>query len=132
MCATRRSYRDEEDGVLVPLEAEAEVAARAEADAAWRAKHGDSDGGAAAATIAAMEVEGEEEEFYVGGDDALGALEGHVGDEDEEEEDVHVHVPSQDDIKALLLERRKQLLMAQYASTEMQEDEQNTRDLTHA
>mmetsp|Transcript_26690 Transcript_26690/g.70161 ORF Transcript_26690/g.70161 Transcript_26690/m.70161 type:complete len:288 (+) Transcript_26690:135-998(+) len=121
-------YRDEEDGVLVPREAAAEAAARRDAEAAWRAKHGHGGG-------AAMEVEGDvdgdEVEYYQGGtepaDDLDGPLDGGLaGGLDG---DVHVDVPSQDDIAALLLARRKQLLLAEYASEEMQAEQQATMEL---
>jgi hypothetical protein len=81
-----------------------------------------------------MDVDEDTEAYYrdteTGPD---GAGEGGEGggdymDEDEDE-DVHVEVPSQDDIKQMLLARRKQVLLEQYASAELREEEQHTKEL---
>ena len=39
----------------------------------------------------------------------------------------HIDVPTQEDIESLLLKRRKQLLLEQYASAEMRENTDNAK-----
>ncbi|KAF5269677.1 hypothetical protein FQA39_LY08600 [Lamprigera yunnana] len=95
-------YRDDDDGVLIPLEQLAEKTAKQEAVTQWKAKKEDGN----------IETENEEENIY------------NVqvsSDEEEQNEDslwqkfaVHVPVPSQQDVEQALLRRRKRELLERY------------------
>jgi pre-mRNA-splicing factor ISY1 len=109
-------YRDEEDGILLPLEAEAEQYAIAEAMAEWQAKQegevveafaDEDDDDLYAEAAAADAAEQNEQEM-------------ELDDGDGEELAVHEEVPTQNDIAKLLLERKRELLLQQYASSELQ------------
>jgi len=123
-------YRDEEDGILLPLEAEAEEYAVAEAVAEWQAKQqnmqGGVGGGAGTEAGAGAAAEDEEEaDLYAEGaafdkqekDDETMDLD---ADEDQADLAVHEDLPSQEDMAKLLLERKRELLLKQYASTDLQ------------
>merc|ERR1719494_483267 len=104
-------YRDEDDGVLVPLEEEAEKKARFDAVIEWEKKK------------EAGQIEDDEEE-----DISLYAAQAAKDDEEEgevsEEMEVigdapfvaHVPVPSQKDVENMLMRRKKQELLERYAS----------------
>jgi len=119
-------YRDEEDAILVPLEAEAEQQAIAQAMEEWEAKKAKGQ----AAKDDAME-DGEEDALYAAG------IAADTAERDAEEVDIaemdaesaHVEVPTMEDMEQALLARKKELLMAQYASTEMMEDTATTKEL---
>lgn len=119
-------YRDEEDGVLVPLEEQAEVYARQKAHEDWLAAGG-------------VEEKDEENEFYKTAtlDHEDTPAMGNVVDmETDEAEDgqtpAHVNVPTQDVIAELLLQKKKQMLMEKYASEELQKDTATSNDLVGA
>jgi len=119
-------YRDEEDAILVPLEAEAEQQAIAQAMEEWEAKKAKGQ----AAKDDAME-DGEEDALYAAG------IAADTAERDAEEVDIaemdaesaHVEVPTMEDMEQALLARKKELLMAQYASTEMMEDTATIKEL---
>lgn len=50
---------------------------------------------------------------------------------DDGEEMLHVEVPTQKDIEQLLLQRRKQILLEQYASEDMRNEEKETKELAN-
>uniref|UniRef100_UPI00358E7B1C pre-mRNA-splicing factor ISY1 homolog n=1 Tax=Myxine glutinosa TaxID=7769 RepID=UPI00358E7B1C len=103
-------YRDEDDGVLVPLEQEEEKIAIAAAAEQWRATHG----------VEGSRGEGEEEE-----EENIYAVE---DESDEEQQDrlpegepgqefiAHVPVPSQKEVEEALIRRKKMELLQKYAS----------------
>jgi len=102
-------YRDDDDGVLIPLEREAEIKAIQDAVNAWKSKK-DS----AMETGAEEAEEKDEEDIY--------AVSPSRASEPVEEEEkplsaftAHVPVPSQKDIEAALLRRKKQELLDRYA-----------------
>eukprot|EP00039_Didymoeca_costata_P019235 m.336745 g.336745 ORF g.336745 m.336745 type:complete len:281 (+) comp17949_c0_seq1:76-918(+) len=117
-------YRDEEDGILLPLEKEAEEIAVAKAEAEWREKQG------------SKLDEDELEDQYAEGRaaDAQELAEGKMEDDREERGVIDVipeEIPSQEEIEKLLLQRHKQLLLEKYASSELQAATENTKELTH-
>lgn len=84
-------YRDDDDGVLVELEAQAEQRLRRAALERWKEEHADAGGGA--------DVEMD------AGAEGAGFL-------------AHVPLPSDADIEKAVLQRRKQELMAKYLSAD--------------
>lgn len=84
-------YRDDDDGVLVELEAQAEQRLRRAALERWKGEHADAGGGA--------DVEMD------AGAEGAGFL-------------AHVPLPSDADIEKAVLQRRKQELMAKYLSAD--------------
>lgn len=112
-------YRDEDDGVLVPLEneAEKEALARALEDYEKRKEAGEI-------------PEVEEEDIY-----AAAAEEGE-SDEDEgsgSQDEVnfvsHVPVPSQEEVEAMLVQRKKRELLEKYASETLMQQSQDAKAL---
>eukprot|EP00128_Syssomonas_multiformis_P019050 Colp12_sorted_trinity150504_noHs@30396 len=128
-------YRDDDDGVLLPLEQAAEEEARAKAIAKWNAeqllKKHDPQGYAA--------EHDEEEDIYA-----------HAREPqpDEESDDegrkrrrpaaeeagmqfvAHVPVPSQQDVEKIVLERKKRELMEKYLSEDLKQVVEETKELT--
>lgn len=104
-------YRDEDDGVLVPLEEEAERKARFDAVMEWEKKK------------EAGQIEDDEEEdisLYAAQTAKDDEEEGEVSEEMEVIGDApfvaHVPVPSQKDVENMLMRRKKQELLERYAS----------------
>ncbi|KAL1465698.1 hypothetical protein WDU94_005246 [Cyamophila willieti] len=118
-------YRDDDDGVLIPLEMREERLIIQQKVAEWKAKKLNPD------STEVVEDEPDEPDIY--------AVEGEVGSDeetdeatksstkqrDEEDEEAlstqprfiaHVSVPSQKEVEAALLERKKQQLLEKYAS----------------
>ncbi len=117
-------YRDEDDGVLLPLEKEAEARAIAEAVAEWKQKkeNGELDGADEDETdIYAVEAGDESDD-----DDAtttkreVPGLEPFV---------AHVPVPSQQDVEDMLVRRKKQELLERYASEVLISQSQEAKTL---
>ena len=44
---------------------------------------------------------------------------------------AHLNIPSTGDIERLILQRKKQVLLEQYASAELRQDEELAKELTH-
>nr|CAG4645672.1 EOG090X09UC [Lynceus sp. MCZ IZ 141354] len=110
-------YRDDDDGVLVPLETEAEKAAVAKAVAEWKA-------GKEGATIE-DDLKEDEEEEEAQGEGTEGKTVTSLWDVEEMDIDKerprfvsHVPVPTQKDIEEALLRRKKQELLNQYMSSD--------------
>ena len=105
-------FRDDDDGLLVPLEVEAEKKAIAAALLDWKEKK------AAAGNKGQEEEEGNEDDVDI-------YAEPEVSQEDEMEEAMragkearfvsHVPIPSQKDIQDALVRRKKQELLKEYA-----------------
>ncbi|KAG8233483.1 hypothetical protein J437_LFUL014365 [Ladona fulva] len=129
-------YRDDDDGILIPMEQEAERKAIAEAIAVWKAKK-------EALLQDGVEEVPEEEEENIYAVDAEG-----YSDEGSDEEAVgadgdsstisqqhrarfmaHVPVPSQKEVEAALLQRRKQELLERYASDDLVRQEGESKSL---
>ena len=104
-------YRDDDDGVLVKLETEAEATVRKEAIVEWEKKVANGE--------ITVDVE-EEKNLYLNGN--IGEAEGEEEDDEQGEGGTeqtfisHVPVPTQKDVENLLLQRKKQELMERYAS----------------
>lgn len=104
-------YRDDDDGILVPLEDKAERAAMLHAIEEWRERQKKGAGDP---------VVDDEEELY-----PAEPLEFEVNKEGEDNDDpmgmlaprftAHVPVPTQKDIEAALLRKRKQELLEKYS-----------------
>jgi len=121
-------YRDEDDGILIPLELEAERRAIAEQVSEWtRNKELEASLGGECSS----KVE-EEEDIY--------AVVPEPDSEEEEENDsemdtgqprfiAHVAVPSQKEVEEALLRRKKQELLEKYASETLREESQIAKTL---
>lgn len=110
-------YRDEEDGVIIPLETAAEARAIARATADWEERRANG-------TLPVPDPEDEDVNIY----DAPNL----DGDEDEvkvSEFISHVPVPTQKDIEQMLLTRHKQLLLAQYMTVDEQKAAEEAKEL---
>ncbi|XP_029990051.1 pre-mRNA-splicing factor ISY1 homolog [Sphaeramia orbicularis] len=114
-------YRDEDDGVLLPLEAQYEKQAVLDAVLKWRTDR-----------ESRLTTEEEEENIYTvhneepDGDD--------IGEEAEGEEGgvgfiAHVPVPSQKEVEEALVRRKKMELLQRYASETLQAQSQEARTL---
>ncbi|XP_069500052.1 pre-mRNA-splicing factor ISY1 homolog [Ambystoma mexicanum] len=109
-------YRDEDDGVLVPLEQEHEKKVIAEALEKWKAEKE-----AKLARGDKAEIEEEEEEevnIYAVHDDESenDSGEDKDGEEGQQKFIAHVPVPSQQEIEEALIRRKKMELLQKYAS----------------
>uniref|UniRef100_A0A665XAV8 Pre-mRNA-splicing factor ISY1 homolog n=1 Tax=Echeneis naucrates TaxID=173247 RepID=A0A665XAV8_ECHNA len=116
-------YRDEDDGVLLPLEAQYEKQVVMEAVQKWKTdKDSRLSGGKQ------QEEEEEEENIYVVHND-------EESQEDQEGEEggvtfiAHVPVPSQKEVEEALVRRKKMELLQRYASETLQAQSQEARTL---
>ncbi|XP_059925216.1 pre-mRNA-splicing factor ISY1 homolog [Gadus macrocephalus] len=119
-------YRDEDDGVLLPLEHEYEKQAVVEAVERWKAE--------LSSRLAGGQKEEEEEE-----EESLYAKGTEEGDElmleqQEEEEGLesfiaHVPVPSQKEVEEALVRRKKMELLQRYASETLMAQSQEAKTL---
>lgn len=120
-------YRDEDDGILLPLEAEAEALAVEQAEREWNERQGAS----------AAEPEDELDDVLYA-DGAAADVEDRQEermelDEDTPEAAKPADIPTMEDMEKLLLTRKKQMLLAQYASADLQAEVDATKSLaTHA
>ncbi|XP_046386329.1 pre-mRNA-splicing factor ISY1 homolog [Ischnura elegans] len=137
-------YRDDDDGILIPLEQEAERKAIAEAIAVWKAKKeallADRPGSGAEEVDDMM---GEEEENIYAVEPDRESEDGESGDDMMDDGDgasvcqqqhrarfmAHVPVPSQKEVEAALLQRRKQELLERYASDDLMRQEGEAKSL---
>lgn len=121
-------YRDEDDGIIVPLEQEKEAEAIAKCVSEWKERQEAISRGEIKADIE-MEDEDKDEQIYEQEEQV-------VDDEAEKEEELknehfiaHVPVPSQKDIEEALLERKKRELLQKYASDALQEEEEEAKKM---
>ncbi|XP_054640842.1 pre-mRNA-splicing factor ISY1 homolog [Dunckerocampus dactyliophorus] len=117
-------YRDEDDGVLLPLELQYEKQAVSEAVQKWRTDcHLSGD----------KHQEEEEESIYSVHNEEPDEDERQAEDLDEEEGGVaffaHVPVPSQKEVEEALVRRKKMELLQRYASESLQAQSQEARTL---
>ncbi|MCJ8744476.1 hypothetical protein PDJAM_G00119200 [Pangasius djambal] len=120
-------YRDEDDGVLVPLEQEYEKQAIAEAIEKWKAeKEARIAGGGGA-----KEVEEEEEYIYAVKDDESDdeMREQMEGEDGAQTFIAHVPVPSQKEIEEALVRRKKMELLQKYASESLMAQSEEAKAL---
>lgn len=102
-------FRDEEDGVLLAVEPEAEAAMQAKAHAEWQAERAEQDAARAA----------------MGGAAASG--EGHAGIGSEYV--AHVPLPEKSVIEGMVLDKKKRELLAKYASAALVAEEVEAKEL---
>nr|CAG4648078.1 EOG090X09UC [Moina brachiata]SVE93136.1 EOG090X09UC [Moina brachiata] len=118
-------YRDDDDGLLIPLEQEAEKEAIAKAVAEWKAKKesGTLNSGKAF-----------EENIYASRQIKDGSM---LADSDEEMETeaprfvAHVEVPSQKEVEEAILLRKKQELLEKYVSADLLKETEETSKQVH-
>lgn len=118
-------YRDEDDGVLVPLELEEEKRAVARAVEKWRMEK--------EARLASGEKNEEEEEvniYAVTADDSGEDSDGdNEGEEGQQKFIAHVPVPSQKEIEEALIRRKKMELLQKYASEALMAQSEDAKRL---
>ncbi|XDV52250.1 hypothetical protein PO909_020994, partial [Leuciscus waleckii] len=120
-------YRDEDDGVLVPLEQEYEKQVIAEAVEKWKAER---ESRLSAGGVKDTEEEEEEEHIYAvrdeeSDDEAGEPMEG----EDAQSYFAHVPVPSQKEIEEALVRRKKMELLQKYASESLMAQSEEAKTL---
>lgn len=125
-------YRDEDDGVLVPLERELEEKLLAEAEEEWKVAQANRMG------TTESELVNNEEDIYAtdsslipnDDDDTQSGVFREVVTEDGVQPYVaHVPVPSQKDVEDAVLRRKKRELLEQYASEALQMQSAEARTL---
>ncbi|KAK3921886.1 Pre-mRNA-splicing factor ISY1-like protein [Frankliniella fusca] len=122
-------YRDDDDGLLLPLEEIAEKKAREKAVSEWKAKKEQS-------------LEGESSKADEEQEENIYAVAGESDSSDEDDSDqskserahqprfiAHVPVPSQKEVEQALLERRKQELLEKYASESLVKQSKEASDM---
>lgn len=112
-------YRDDDDGVLMPLELEQEKAAVAKAVRQWKASKKGSQGDEE--NIYAVNESDEEEDA-----DMAGAEEGA---EEQTRFIAHVPVPSQKEVEEALVRRKKLELLEKYASDVLQQESEEVKEM---
>lgn len=131
-------YRDDEDGILVELEAQQEKKAIEEKLANWvhqKRKLQEEDEVEGKASKLAKMYAIEAEEFS---DDETEKLikqtqERAAAAQEGKKENIfkaHVPVPSQEEIQKYLLERKRQMLLEKYVSDDLNAEEKETKELT--
>ncbi|XP_018412680.1 PREDICTED: pre-mRNA-splicing factor ISY1 homolog [Nanorana parkeri] len=117
-------YRDEDDGVLVPLEQEEEKRAIAEAIEKWKAEK--------EARLESGEKHEEEEEvnIYAVAADESGEDSDPENERDEGQQFIaHVPVPTQKEIEEALIRRKKMELLQKYASEALMAQSEDAKRL---
>lgn len=135
-------YRDEDDGIIVPQEMEVERKAVSSKVRDWKEKQNKVHSG----EMTAEEARGEEEmELFsaaqLADEEDLESESGEKPIEDNQAEDntmfefenqrfiAHVPIPSQKEIEAALLMRKKMELLRRYVSDSQQEEESESKDM---
>ncbi|XP_045164764.2 pre-mRNA-splicing factor ISY1 homolog [Mercenaria mercenaria] len=117
-------YRDEDDGVIVPLEQDAEKKAIAEKVREWKEQQEKMARGEIPKSVEQTEVpslfEREEEDMEE---------EPSISEESMTHFIAHVDVPSQKQIEEALLERKKMELLQKYASDNLQAEEGEVKEM---
>uniref|UniRef100_UPI003AB0A3B4 pre-mRNA-splicing factor ISY1 homolog n=1 Tax=Centroberyx gerrardi TaxID=166262 RepID=UPI003AB0A3B4 len=119
MDAEYYGYRDEDDGVLLPLETQHERQAVAEAVERWRSEK-------EARLSGEKEEEEEEQSIYTVQDEECDeeSREEQEGEEGGHAFIAHVPVPSQREVEEALVRRKKMELLQRYASETLQAQSQ--------
>lgn len=112
-------YRDDDDGVLVPLEQEQEKAAIAKAVRQWKA-HKKGSQGDEENIYAVQESDDEEDADMAGAED---------GAEEQTRFIAHVPVPSQKEVEEALVRRKKLELLEKYASEVLQQESEEVKEM---
>ncbi|CAG5117341.1 unnamed protein product [Candidula unifasciata] len=127
-------YRDEDDGIIVPLELEAEKKAIKAKVRDWKEKQNKiKTGEIPEEQVTEMETEpvpadmvSEDEDSDEDFDSTQDAV---VNDLDKQRFIAHVPVPSQKEIEEALLHRKKMELLQRYASDSLQEEEMEAKEM---
>jgi len=117
-------YRDEDDGVLVPLEQDIEKEAIARAMEEWERRKEEGELGS--------EQEQEEENIYAVSKDQEDSDEEMETDQNAEGNQpfvAHVPVPSQKEVEEMLVQRKKMELLEKYASDTLIQQSQEAKTL---
>jgi len=118
-------YIDDEDGILVPLEVEAEKKAREFAVEEWKLKKETGE----------IDRELEEEEQKEREEEEKKKIRDNLSDEEEEGDSEtknnlsHIPVPSQKDMELELLRKKKMELLIKYTSNELQKSSETAKTL---
>jgi len=121
-------YRDEDDGVLVPLEQEIEKEAVLRKVAEWRARKEAILRGESSDTSTITELE---TDIYAVTEDAMSDEEKDSEMDTSENQHfiAHVPVPTQKQIEEALVKRKKMELLQRYASEALQAEAEDTKDM---
>ncbi|CAL5190745.1 unnamed protein product [Lathyrus oleraceus] len=130
-------YRDDEDGILEPLEAAAEKDMQREADEEWHrldmirkeARKAVRSGEVAEVTTAAREILHEEEEDVVEEERMKEREMRDKSDMKEREFIVHVPLPDEKEIEKMVLQKKKTDLLNKYVSDVLMEEQTEAKDL---
>lgn len=120
-------YRDEDDGMLVPLELEYEKKARAMKVAEWKKRKEAILRGEVVPSTAT----GEDRDIYSVQEDSDEEMEISPADTSAANPQfiAHVPVPSQKEVEEALVQRKKMELLQRYASEALQQEEENVKQL---
>nr|KAG5711375.1 hypothetical protein BaRGS_006072 [Batillaria attramentaria] len=118
-------YRDEDDGRIVPAEQEAEKIAIAQKVSEWKER---------VAKIASGEIARDadmdpEENLYPPEEVEMEEREETTTEAEKEHFIAHVPVPSQQEIEAALVQRKKMELLKKYASDSLMEEEETVKKM---
>lgn len=113
-------YRDDDDGILKPLEAEAEVTSRAKAQAKWEEERRTERG----VFVESYTIESRYGSSKYSHSNVVDGDQDMEGEDDKREpqamdESAYSEVVSVDDMKLVIMERKKRELMSRYVSEEL-------------
>ncbi|GAB1601171.1 pre-mRNA-splicing factor ISY1 homolog [Argonauta hians] len=123
-------YRDDDDGVLIPLEREQEKLALEKKIEEWKEMKEAFLRGEISEEMKNNEEDGEANIYAVEEDSDSGGEQEKVGTEGESQHFIaHVPVPSQQEIEEALVHRKKMELLEKYASESLQEEENQVKEM---
>lgn len=125
-------YRDDDDGLLVPLEQEQERAAVAQAVREWKVLKRSTTEGDKSAAREAKKNDKEEEDIYAVEPESEEEMEDEPAAESAEEQArfiAHVPVPSQKEVEEALVQRKKLELLEKYASDVLQQESEDVKQM---
>ncbi|KAG0423753.1 hypothetical protein HPB47_000479 [Ixodes persulcatus] len=125
-------YRDDDDGLLVPLEQEQERAAVAQAVREWKTLKRAAMEGDKAAAKEAKKGDKDEEDIYAVEPESDEEMEDEPAAESAEEQArfiAHVPVPSQKEVEEALVRRKKLELLEKYASDVLQQESEDVKEM---
>ncbi|KAH6928806.1 hypothetical protein HPB50_019898 [Hyalomma asiaticum] len=124
-------YRDDDDGVLVPLEQEQEKIAIAKAVRQWKAKKKGVKSAAEGEQATASSAQ-DEEDIYAVEPESDEEMDDEPTAESSDEQArfiAHVPVPSQKEIEEALVRRKKMELLEKYASDVLQQEAEEVKEM---
>ncbi|XP_002404628.2 pre-mRNA-splicing factor ISY1 homolog [Ixodes scapularis] len=125
-------YRDDDDGLLVPLEQEQERVAVAQAVREWKMLKRAAMEGDKAAAKEAKKGDKDEEDIYAVEPESDEEMEDEPAAESAEEQArfiAHVPVPSQKEVEEALVRRKKLELLEKYASDVLQQESEDVKQM---